>query len=139
MKCACEDCADVATSRFQEWDLCETCFNLVRFGALAADAYEKQRNIGSVRYAIVAIKGVGAAAAQAIVSERNANGPYKSLKDFADRLPDAAQNKRTLEALAAAGCMDCLEPNRALVRENVDMILAVAKRGKADKSTGDLF
>jgi DNA polymerase-3 subunit alpha len=96
---------------------------------------------GSIRYSLAALKNIGASAVASIVAEREANGPFKDLSDFAGRLNPKALNKRALETLAAAGAFDVLEPNRALVHGNVEQMLAFASRlaANAAQGTGDLF
>ena len=66
----------------------------------------------SIRFGLAAIKGVGEAAAQAILDERRSR-PYASFTDFASRLDSRLVNKRTLDALIAAGAFDSLGKNRA--------------------------
>ena len=67
----------------------------------------------AVRYALAAIKGVGEAAMQLVVSERTKNGPFTSLDNFLARLDSKSINKKQLENLIAAGAFDTLYPNRA--------------------------
>ena len=52
-----------------------------------------------------AIKGVGDIAAAAIEAEKEANGPYKDIDDFTDRLPKKIANARVVSALKAAGAL----------------------------------
>jgi DNA polymerase-3 subunit alpha len=96
---------------------------------------------GAIRYSLAALKNIGALAVQSIVSERQANGAFKDLSDFAGRCNTKAVNKRALETLAAAGAFDALEPNRALVHGNVEPMLAFAARlaDNAAQGTADLF
>ena len=47
----------------------------------------------------------------ALVEEREANGEYRSLKDFIERLTGTV-NKRAIENFIKAGALDCLEGNR---------------------------
>lgn len=61
---------------------------------------------GQIRFGMGAIKGVGEGAAQAIIEERTANGPYKSFSDFIRRVNLRAVNKKTLENLIYAGGLD---------------------------------
>ena len=68
-----------------------------------------------VRYALAAIKGVGEKAMEEVIREREANGPFRDLFDFAERVDPAHMNRRQFEQLAAAGAFDALEPNRARV------------------------
>lgn len=74
----------------------------------------------ALRYALGAIKNVGAAAMEHLVAERERNGPFQSIQDFVSRLDKEIINKRQLEHLVQAGAFDCLETNRALLLLNVD-------------------
>nr|MBA3705553.1 DNA polymerase III subunit alpha [Bacteroidota bacterium] len=68
---------------------------------------------GQIRFGMGAVKGVGEAAVVAIVEERTANGPYKSIFDFARRVNLRAANKKTFESLAYAGGLDSFGIHRA--------------------------
>ena len=90
----------------------------------------------AVRYALAGIRNVGEKAMEAIVAEREAAGPFESLQDLFERIPKGSLNSRQLEALACAGALDALEPNRAKVFENADMLLAVADAAERERSSG---
>jgi DNA polymerase-3 subunit alpha len=64
---------------------------------------------GGIRFGMAAIKGVGESAVNAIIEERDNNGPFRSIFDFAKRINLRAVNKRALEALAKAGAFDGFE------------------------------
>lgn len=91
-----------------------------------------------ILFALAAIKGVGKAAIDALVAERNANGKYKNLTDFAKRTAPF-MNKRVLEAFAKVGALDCLEPNRAKIFMNADAILSYASKQKDGANLLSLF
>jgi len=93
---------------------------------------------GAIRYALAALKNIGAAAVETIVEARNVKGPYTSLADFAARINTKALNKRALETLAAAGAFDALEASRALVHGNVDQMMAEAGKKADDEATGQI-
>jgi DNA polymerase-3 subunit alpha len=95
---------------------------------------EKPR--GAIRYALAGLKNIGRGAVETIVSNRNTNGPFKSLADFAARLDPKALNKRGLETLAAGGAFDIFERNRALVHANVDQVLREAGSRAEDEQFG---
>ena len=63
---------------------------------------------GQVRFGLVAIKGAGNAAVQAIIAEREKAGDFNNIFDFTKRV-NRAVNKKTLEALAMAGGFDCFK------------------------------
>ena len=64
---------------------------------------------GEIRYGLMAIKGLGEAAAIAIVQEREKNGPYKDVFDFVQRVSLPAVKKSGLECLALSGAFDALD------------------------------
>lgn len=61
---------------------------------------------GEIRFGLSAIKGMGAPAADAIVNERLANGPYKTIFDFAERVDFSNVNRKAFETLALSGGFD---------------------------------
>jgi len=95
---------------------------------------------GEIIYALAAIKGVGAAAVDALVAARGER-PFRSLADFASRLPVKLVNKRTLESLMAAGSFDGLEAVRSRAFGAIDAIVAEAQRVEANAQSGqnDMF
>ena len=91
---------------------------------------------GKVRYALGALKGVGEKAMQALVAEREAKGPFKSLDDFADRIDPRLLNRRQIESLAAAGAFDAIAPDRAAVFASAETILAHAASAAEQRTSG---
>ncbi|MBP5205411.1 MAG: DNA polymerase III subunit alpha [Bacteroidales bacterium] len=61
---------------------------------------------GNIRFGLAALKGVGGSAANNIVEERNAHGPYKDIFDFLERIDLRSCNKRCIESLAKGGAFD---------------------------------
>ncbi len=61
---------------------------------------------GEIRFGLAAIKGLGDGAALAIINEREQNGPYKSIFDFAQRISFASVNRKAFESLALSGGFD---------------------------------
>ena len=62
---------------------------------------------GDIRFGLSGLKGIGTNVVSAIIDERDANGPYKSIFDFVERVNLSACNRRALESLALAGAFDC--------------------------------
>ncbi len=106
---------------------------------LSGVAFEVGNN--TIYYALAALKGVGASAVEQIVAERNKNGLFTSLADFASRVSPRAVNKRIIETLAAAGAFDTLDPHRARVHGGADSILAACQRANEAATSGqnDMF
>ncbi|GAA0766462.1 DNA polymerase-3 subunit alpha [Erythromicrobium ramosum] len=92
----------------------------------------------AVRYALAGIRNVGEKAMDAIVAERAANGAFASLKDLFERVPQGTMNRRQLEGLICAGAFDGLEPNRALLFANADLLMAVADAAIRERSSGQV-
>ena len=61
---------------------------------------------GEIRFGLAAIKGMGDSVAQAIIDEREKNGPYKDIFDFAQRVNMSAVNRKAFESLALSGAFD---------------------------------
>ena len=97
---------------------------------------EQTEESHAVRYALAGIRNVGEKAMDALVREREANGKFTSLEDLFRRVPPGSMNRRQIEGLAAAGAFDCLEPNRAKVLANADMLLAVADEAERSRTSG---
>jgi DNA polymerase-3 subunit alpha len=62
---------------------------------------------GEIRFGLGAIKGAGDAAVEAVILEREANGPFEDLFAFAKRMSQRSVNKKTFECLALSGAFDC--------------------------------
>jgi len=61
---------------------------------------------GNIRFGLAALKGVGTSGMEQVVAEREANGPYKDIFDFIQRIDLKSCNKRGIEALAKTGAFD---------------------------------
>jgi len=62
---------------------------------------------GEIRFGLGGLKGVGEAAVESIIEERQKNGSFTSIFDFIKRINQRTVNKKTLESLAYAGGFDC--------------------------------
>lgn len=67
---------------------------------------------GAIRFGLAAIKGIGDAAAQAIIDERTQNGQYKDIFDFAGRINLSSVNRKAFESLTLSGGFDSLNIKR---------------------------
>ena len=79
---------------------------------------------GNIRYALGAIKSVGAANMEAIEKERKAHGPFKDISDFIHRIDAKQINRRQLEQLIKAGAFDSIDKNRGKLFANIDTIIS---------------
>ena len=78
---------------------------------LGPDVNESYENFGvnakgEIRFGLAAIKGMGEAAATAIINERKANGPFRDIYDFAERIDFRNVNRKAFESLAYSGGFD---------------------------------
>jgi DNA polymerase-3 subunit alpha len=78
-----------------------------------------------IRFGLGAIKNVGEAAVKLIINERQANGQFVDLNDFARRVDLRAVGKRVVECLVKVGAMDCFG-NRSALLASLDRIVAIS-------------
>ena len=89
----------------------------------------------AIRYALAAVKGVGAQAMRDLVAERRANGRFKDLFDFAQRLDARSFNRRQFENLVKAGAFASLNPNRAQSLAAIDLLLRQASLAAEERTS----
>ena len=96
---------------------------------------------GRIIYGFGAIKGVGQSAIEAVLQERESNGPFKGLFDLCQRVDLRRVNKRVLEALAKGGAFDTFGSNRAAYLLNLEKALKSAEQFQKMRRAGqnDLF
>jgi DNA polymerase III subunit alpha len=95
----------------------------------------------SIRYGMGAIKGVGASAVEAIIEEREKNGPFKTLPDLCRRIDLQRVNRRVFEALIRSGSLDLIGPNRASLTAELERAMHLGEQNSRAISVGqvDLF
>ena len=95
---------------------------------------------GTVRFGIAAIKGMGKALAEEVIAERDANGKFKSVCDFAKRVSGSKFNKKSWESAIKTGCFDSFG-DRSDLLYNLEKIQAYGNKMQKDASNGqtDLF
>jgi DNA-directed DNA polymerase III (polc) len=91
---------------------------------------------GRLSFGLGAIKGVGLSVVQAIVDERQANGPYKNIFDLCERVDPKLLTKAVLETLVKAGALDSFGPNRAQHLLVIDRAVQGAAARQRDKARG---
>ncbi|CAN5310930.1 DNA polymerase III subunit alpha [soil metagenome] len=104
--------------------------------AIAIEEGADPRTGFAVRYALGGLKGVGEKAMDVLVAERDANGPFRTLDDFADRVEPRLLNRRQLESLAAAGGFEGIHADRAGVHAAAETILSVAASAADARQSG---
>ena len=93
----------------------------------------------NINFGLKAIKNVGTAAINSIISEREKNGTFKNIFNFASRVDPIAVNKAVLESLISAGAMDDLEGNRAQKYASIEKVLDYASSVQTEKRRGQMM
>ncbi len=92
-----------------------------------------------IRYGLACIKNVGRNVVDAIVKEREANGPFSDFGEFVRRVNSDALNRRMIESLIKGGVFDCFGHNRATLMANYDKILSIETSNKELIGGGQIF
>src|SRR5690242_1055804 len=88
---------------------------------------------GKIRFGLNAVKGVGEGACRSIIAARDADGPFESIWDFAERVDPSVSNKRVLEALVKCGA---LPGSRKGNLEVLEQAVAWGQKQQADRLAG---
>lgn len=92
-----------------------------------------------IRFGMGAIKNVGGGPVEAIIKEREENGPFTGFIDFCERVSMKSVNGRVLESLIKVGAFDeCEKMNRKTLLENMDTVIAHAKKKQEEKLAGQV-
>ncbi len=101
---------------------------------------------GAIRFGLAAIKGMGYAAAEAIISEREANGPYTDIFDVAKRVNLSSANRKAFESLVLSGGFDSfgIDRERYLAPNNkgemfLDALVSFGQKYQVDQKQPDIF
>jgi len=89
----------------------------------------------AIRFGLAAIKNVGENTAKAIRESRLAQGEFKSLYDFCERIESRFLNKRVFESLIKSGALDSLGPRESMLA-SVDDALATLQRASRMRESG---
>jgi DNA polymerase-3 subunit alpha len=95
----------------------------------------------TIRYGLGAVRGVGQGAVEALIVEREARGPFKSVEDLCRRIDLQKLNKRMLEALIRSGSFDSLGLNRATLMHRLPAAMQLGDQNARASEAGqvDLF
>ncbi|MDD2240305.1 MAG: DNA polymerase III subunit alpha [Kiritimatiellae bacterium] len=91
---------------------------------------------GAIRYGLAGVKGVGGAAVTAMLREREANGPFKGLVDFCERIETGEVNKKAIEALVKCGAFDFTGIMRGQLFEGIETAMGYAASVRKDRAAG---
>jgi len=95
----------------------------------------------TIRYGLGAIKGVGRSVLDALVAERAAHGPFRSIVDFCRRMDMHRISRRVLETLIRSGAMDAIGVNRASLMAALPQAIRLSEQNAQAAASGqdDLF
>lgn len=93
---------------------------------------------GGIRYGLSALKSVGRPVIDAVVEEREKNGPFRDLKDFVSRLSNKEVNKRTVESFIKSGAFDSFGVNRKQMMIVYIPLIEQVNKEKKSAMTGQM-
>ncbi|ADU67287.1 DNA polymerase III subunit alpha [Desulfurispirillum indicum] len=92
----------------------------------------------SIIFGLTAIKNVGSKAVEAILQERQENGPFTSLYDFTERVDLRSVNKRVVENLIKCGAFDSVHANRRQLIGALDHAFSLGQTIQKDREAGQI-
>ena len=95
-----------------------------------------------IRFGLSSIKNFGEGISEAIITERKACGPFKTLSDFLSRVGSKNLNRKSLESLVKCGALDSLSPakgGRGALLQHIETLLAFHREATALAPQDSLF
>ncbi|MEK7662442.1 MAG: DNA polymerase III subunit alpha [Patescibacteria group bacterium] len=117
------------------------CLSEARLPARCAQAGSQAQAGGreEIRFGLYSVKNLGTDIADAVITERNKNGKFKSFGDFLDRVKHKNLNKKSLEAFIKSGSLDDVG-ERGMLLSNVEEALAYNREsGRVHQNQTSLF
>ncbi len=108
----------------------------VNHSALKFKPEERADGARAIRYGLAAVKNVGTAAMEAAIQNRERDGRFQSLEDFATRLDSKTVNRKILENLIKAGAFDFTGERRDELYSRVGQVLSSSSAIQKDRETG---
>ncbi len=93
---------------------------------------------GRIRFGLGAVKNVGETAVEMILQSRDAEGPFRSIHDFCQRVDSQKVNRRVIEQLIRCGAFDSLHSSRARVFAALDDAMDRAQVYQRDRASGQM-
>lgn len=113
----------------------DICDSQLEFSAINKDDQEV------ILFGLGGIKGVGQAAIESMLAEREENGDYLSIEEFVNRIEPSKVNKRVIESIVKAGGFDRFGYSRKALLDQIELIIETAKdaSGARKNAVGSLF
>ena len=97
------------------------------------------KDSSNIRFGLSAVKNVGGGTIEAIITAREADGPFTSIEDFAKRVSARECNKKGWESLTKCGAFDGLiQGQRATLLHNLDTVTAYASKVQKNALSGQI-
>jgi DNA polymerase III subunit alpha len=93
---------------------------------------------GVIRFGLMAVRGVGEKAVEAIMAERARGGPFSSLYDLCERVDLRQITRSTIEALIKCGAFSSMKAKRAQLLAILDRAVEVGQQTQQDKRLGQM-
>ena len=97
---------------------------------------KNKKTVGTIRFGLSAIRGVGEKAVETVMAERDEGGKFQSVFDFCERVDTRAVGKSTLDALVRCGAFSSIHEKRAPVLLVMDRAFEMGQQTQADKRSG---
>lgn len=93
----------------------------------------------AIRFGLLAVKNVGAGAIEAVLRARGQGRPFRTLRDFCERVEGGCLNRKTIESLIKCGAFDSTGARRsqllAVMDASFDAAQSVQKFRQAGQTT----
>ncbi len=114
------------------------------FEGFGVNKAQNPGDVDTIRFGLTTIKNFGESVATSIIEERKANGPFKSISDFLQRIKDKNLNKKSMESLIKTGAFDSLakenddvDQYRFTLLHNLDRLLTFNKEERSKETEQD--
>lgn len=101
-------------------------------------AVEFEVQNGQILFALSAVKGCGGTAAEAIVKEFRARGPFRDVFEFCERISLTECPRSSLESLLKSGAFDCFGARRSQIEAVLERAIQAGQSAAADRRSGQL-
>jgi len=108
----------------------------LKFAPEWAEGDSTEASAKAIRFGLAAVKNVGGAAMAAAIANREANGPFESLEDFATRLDTKTVNRKIMESLIKAGAFDFTMVWRDAMFSRLGQVIAASSAAQKDRASG---
>ncbi len=102
-----------------------------------SETYFSVKN-NQIRFGLAALKNVGVNVVEQIIAERKANGDYKDINDFVNRLDTNLLNKRCIESMILSGAFDCFDCHRSQLMRVYPQIVEKVVSDRKHAQTGQV-